>query len=69
MNLAARHKISAIYPGRGFAVAEGLMSYTADGISTIRQIASLYTAQILPRTPPTCLPASPLLALSIAENW
>jgi hypothetical protein len=29
--LTASHKVSAIYPGRGFAAAGGLMSYTADG--------------------------------------
>jgi putative tryptophan/tyrosine transport system substrate-binding protein len=44
---AARHKISAIYPDRGFAIAGGLMSYTTDGIAAIRQIGHFYAAQIL----------------------
>jgi putative tryptophan/tyrosine transport system substrate-binding protein len=56
IDLAARHKISAIYPDRGFAVAGGLMSYTTDGIAAIRQIGSLYAAQILRGTKPADLP-------------
>jgi putative ABC transport system substrate-binding protein len=47
IDLAARHKISAIYPDRGFAIAGGLMSYTTDGIAAIRQIGHFYAAQIL----------------------
>jgi ABC-type uncharacterized transport system substrate-binding protein len=47
IDLAARHRISTIYPDRGFAVAGGLMSYTTDGIAAIRQIGHLYAAQIL----------------------
>jgi putative ABC transport system substrate-binding protein len=47
IELTASHKISAIYPDRGFAAAGGLMSYTADGIAAIRQIGSVYAAQIL----------------------
>jgi len=47
IGLTASHKISAIYPDRGFAAAGGLMSYTADGIAAIRQIGSIYAAQIL----------------------
>jgi putative ABC transport system substrate-binding protein len=46
IELTASHKISAIYPDRGFAAAGGLMSYTADGIAAIRQIGSVYAAQI-----------------------
>src|SRR5271170_1015546 len=46
IDLTASHKISAIYPDRGFAAAGGLMSYAADGIAAIRQIGSIYAAQI-----------------------
>jgi putative tryptophan/tyrosine transport system substrate-binding protein len=56
IDLAARHKISAIYPDRGFVVAGGLMSYTTDGIAAIRQIGHLYAAQILKGTKPADLP-------------
>jgi putative ABC transport system substrate-binding protein len=56
IDLAARHKISAIYPDRGFAIAGGLMSYTTDGIAAIRQIGQLYAAQILKGAKPADLP-------------
>jgi putative tryptophan/tyrosine transport system substrate-binding protein len=54
--LTASHKISTIYPDRGFAAAGGLMSYTADGIAAFRQIGSLYAAQILKGAKPADLP-------------
>jgi putative tryptophan/tyrosine transport system substrate-binding protein len=53
IDLAARHKISAIYPDRGFAIAGGLMSYTTNGIAAIRQIGRLYAAQILKGAKPS----------------
>jgi putative ABC transport system substrate-binding protein len=56
IDLAARHKISAIYPDRSFAVAGGLMSYTTDGIAAIRQIGRRYAAQILKGAKPADLP-------------
>jgi putative ABC transport system substrate-binding protein len=68
IDLAARHKISAIYPGRGFAVAGGLMSYTADGIAAIRQIGSLYTAQILRGAKPADLPVQQPTKFNLVIN-
>ena len=56
VELAARHKIPAIYSGRIFAVAGGLITYTADVIAAYRQIGSLYTAQILKGAKPVDLP-------------
>jgi putative ABC transport system substrate-binding protein len=56
IELAARHKISAIYPDRGFAVAGGLMSYTTDGIAAIRQVGYVYAAEILRGAKPADLP-------------
>jgi putative tryptophan/tyrosine transport system substrate-binding protein len=47
IDLAARHKISTIYPDRGFVAGGGLMSYTTDGIAAIRQIGQLYAARTL----------------------
>jgi len=41
VELAARHKIPAVYAGRAFAAIGGLMSYTADGMAASRQIGSL----------------------------
>jgi putative ABC transport system substrate-binding protein len=68
IDLAARHKISAIYPDRGFAVAGGLMSYTADGIAAIRQIGSLYTAQILRGAKPADLPVQQPTKFNLVIN-
>jgi putative tryptophan/tyrosine transport system substrate-binding protein len=68
IDLAARHKISTIYPERGFAVAGGLMSYTADGIAAIRQIAYLYTAQILRGTKPADLPVQQPTKFNLVIN-
>jgi putative tryptophan/tyrosine transport system substrate-binding protein len=56
VELAARHKIPAVYPGRGFVNNGGLMSYTADVMAAFRQIGSLYVAQILKGAKPADLP-------------
>ena len=66
--LAARHKISAIYPDRGFAAAGGLMSYTADGMAAIRQIGSLYAAQILKGANPADLPVQQPAKFNLVIN-
>jgi putative ABC transport system substrate-binding protein len=68
VDLAARHKISAIYPDRGFAVAGGLMSYTADGIAAIRQIGSGYAAQILRGAKPVDLPVQQPAKFKLVVN-
>jgi putative ABC transport system substrate-binding protein len=67
-DLAASHKISAIYPDRGFAAAGGLMSYTADGIAAIRQIGSLYAAQILKGAKPANLPVQQPAKFNLVIN-
>jgi putative ABC transport system substrate-binding protein len=56
VELAARHKIPAIYPHRFFADAGGLMSYDADVTALWRLIGSLYVAQILKGAKPADLP-------------
>jgi putative ABC transport system substrate-binding protein len=68
IDLAASHKISAIYPDRGFAAAGGLMSYTADGIAAIRQIGSLYVAQILKGAKPADLPVQQPAKFNLVIN-
>ena len=68
IDLAARHKISAIYPNRGFVVAGGLMSYTADGIAAIRQIGYLYAAQILKGAKPADLPVQQPAKFNLVIN-
>jgi putative ABC transport system substrate-binding protein len=56
LELAARHKIPAIYPHRYFAVGGGLMSYDADATVLWRLVGSLYVAQILKGAKPADLP-------------
>jgi putative tryptophan/tyrosine transport system substrate-binding protein len=56
VELAARHKIPAIYPHRSFAVGGGLMSYDADVTALWRLTGSLYVAQILKCAKPADLP-------------
>jgi putative tryptophan/tyrosine transport system substrate-binding protein len=68
IDLAARHKISAIYPDRGFAVAGGLMSYTADGLAAIRQIGSHYAARILRGAKPADLPVQQPTKFNLVIN-
>jgi putative tryptophan/tyrosine transport system substrate-binding protein len=68
IDLAASHNIPAIYPDRGFAAAGGLMSYTADGIAAIRQIGSLYAAQILKGAKPADLPVQQPAKFNLVIN-
>ncbi len=68
VGLTASHKISAIYPDRGFAAAGGLMSYTADGMAAIRQIGSAYAAQILKGVKAADLPVQPPAKFNLVIN-
>jgi putative ABC transport system substrate-binding protein len=56
IELAGRHKIPAIYPGRAYAVDGGLMSYAADFRAPLRQLGADYVGQILKGTKPADLP-------------
>jgi putative tryptophan/tyrosine transport system substrate-binding protein len=54
-NLASRHAIPAVYPGRDFAEAGGLMSYGSNLTDTFRPIG-VYTGRILKGAKPVELP-------------
>jgi putative ABC transport system substrate-binding protein len=57
LELAARHKIAAIYPGRAYAVNGGLMSYAASPPDPWRQVA-IYTTRLLKGESPGNLPVT-----------
>jgi len=56
VELAARHKITAMYPNREYVVDGGLMSYGADRSASIRQLARDYIGPILKSANPADLP-------------
>jgi putative tryptophan/tyrosine transport system substrate-binding protein len=68
VDLAARHKIPAIYPSPRFVVLGGLMSYTTDLVAAVRQIGSFYVAQILRGTKPADLPVQQSTKFELAIN-
>ena len=55
VELAAHHKIPAIYPGSGFVRRGGLTSYSSS-ISLFRQVAVQYVGPILKGAKPADLP-------------
>jgi ABC-type uncharacterized transport system substrate-binding protein len=67
VELAARHKIPAIYPAREYVVAGGLMSY-GSAIPTLGQIGALYVAQILRGAKPAELPVQRATKFSMVIN-
>jgi ABC-type uncharacterized transport system substrate-binding protein len=67
-DLAARHKIPAIYSGRRFVVLGGLMSYTPDLMAAVRRIGSFYVAQILRGAKPADLPVQQPTKFELAIN-
>ena len=56
LELAARHKIPAIYPNAVFAADGGLMSYAPDAVALYRRLGSDYVGRILKGTKPADLP-------------
>jgi putative tryptophan/tyrosine transport system substrate-binding protein len=57
VELAALHKIPAMYPYRWLANAGGLISYEANTLSLLRQVGLQYVARILNGMKPADLPA------------
>jgi ABC-type uncharacterized transport system substrate-binding protein len=56
LELAASHKITAMYPNRVYAIHGGLMSYDSDFVAAFRQLGSHYVGQILKGAKPVDLP-------------
>lgn len=56
LELAARHRIAAMYPARQFADRGGLMSYDSDTLGVGRRLGSHYVGQILKGARPADLP-------------
>ena len=67
INLAARHRLPAIYPYRYFVEAGGLMSYGADEIDQYR-LAAGYVDRILKGEKPADLPVQAPTKLELVVN-
>jgi putative ABC transport system substrate-binding protein len=67
VELAARHKVPAIYPLKEYAMAGGLMSYGTSIIEAHR-IAGLYTGRILGGEKPIDLPVQQSTKVELIVN-
>jgi putative ABC transport system substrate-binding protein len=56
LELAARHRIAAMYPARQFTDRGGLMSYDSDTLGVARRLGSHYVGRILKGARPADLP-------------
>jgi putative ABC transport system substrate-binding protein len=67
VDLAARHKIPAVYPVRAFAARGGLVSYGTDYPEAFRQVGG-YIGRVLNGEKPEDLPVQQVTKLQLAIN-
>ena len=67
VDLAARHKIPAVYPSREFAARGGLASYGTDYPEAYRQVGD-YLGRILNGEKPENLPVQQVTTLQLVIN-
>src|SRR5262249_44667167 len=67
ITLAARHRLPAVYPGRYYAVAGGLISYGADSVDQLPRAAG-YVDRILKGEKPADLPVQAPTKYELAIN-
>jgi putative tryptophan/tyrosine transport system substrate-binding protein len=68
VQLAALHKLPAMYVSRAFVQDGGLMSYGADSIALARRLGSAYVARILKGEKPANLPVEQPTAFQLVIN-
>jgi putative ABC transport system substrate-binding protein len=68
LELAAHHKIPAMYARRPDVVAGGLMSYSADAVGPYRQLGINYVGRILKGAKPADLPVERSTKLALVIN-
>jgi putative ABC transport system substrate-binding protein len=68
VELAALHKVPAVYPGRGFVDIGGLMSYGTNVIASYRQAAAQYVGPILKGAKPADLPVQQSTKFELVIN-
>ena len=67
VDLAARHKIPAVYPSREFAARGGLASYGTDYPEAYRQVGD-YLGRVLNGEKPENLPVQQVTTLQLVIN-